>query len=47
MGLGKIGTLYDKDGFTSDGLKRQVISKVVAISSIESYSVDNWKYITI
>ncbi|MCQ6275873.1 DEAD/DEAH box helicase [Bacillus sp. V3B] len=46
IGLEKIATLYAKEGFTSDGLRRQVISKIDAISSIESYLMANWEDIT-
>ncbi|GAB3051722.1 DEAD/DEAH box helicase [Virgibacillus ainsalahensis] len=45
-GIEKIATLYAKEGFTTDGLNRQISTKIDAISSIESYLMANWGGIT-
>ncbi|EFZ1984530.1 DEAD/DEAH box helicase, partial [Shigella flexneri] len=42
-GLERLAKLYAVEGFTTDGLTRQVISKIDAISSIESYLMANWE----
>ncbi|MFF3024465.1 DEAD/DEAH box helicase [Gottfriedia sp. NPDC057948] len=42
-GLDRIATVYANDGFTTEGLTRQVISKIEAISSIESFLMANWE----
>lgn len=42
-GLDTMAKMYSKEGFTNDGLTRQVLSKLEIISAIESFLMANWE----
>ncbi|MBY0148723.1 DEAD/DEAH box helicase [Neobacillus niacini] len=44
-GLESIATQYATEGYTLDGLTRQIMFKIEAISSIESYLMANWEHV--